>query len=64
MQTNVNVQGLTVHAALTRDRDAAVHAALLDPHTAAELSMDEIARVVDALIEHGSASPVPGSRPA
>ena len=34
MQTNVNVQGLTVEAALTGSRDAARRAAMLDPHTA------------------------------
>ena len=43
MQTNVNVQGLTVEAALTGSREPVYHAAMLDPHTAAELSLDEIA---------------------
>ena len=43
IQTNVNVQGLTVEAALTGRREAMHHAAMLDPHTAAELSLDEIA---------------------
>jgi alpha-galactosidase len=54
VQTNVNVQGLTVEAALTGRREPAHHAAMLDPHTAAELSLDEIRRLVDALLEaHG-----------
>jgi alpha-galactosidase len=54
MQTNVNVQGLTVEAALTGRRDAVYQAAMLDPHTAAELSLDEIAALVDDLLrEHG-----------
>jgi alpha-galactosidase len=54
MQTNINVQGLTVEAALTGRREPVYHAAMLDPHTAAELSLDEIAELVDALIEaHG-----------
>jgi alpha-galactosidase len=54
MQTNVNVQGLTVEAALTRRRDAAYQAAMLDPHTGAELSLDEIHSLVDDLLEaHG-----------
>ena len=58
MQTNVNVQGLTVEAALTGRRDAVRHAAMLDPHTAAELSLDEIAGLVDALLEaHGDRIP-------
>jgi alpha-galactosidase len=58
MQTNVSVQGLTVDAALTGDRDAARHAAMLDPHTGAELALDEIAELVDAMIEaHGDLIP-------
>jgi alpha-galactosidase len=58
MQTNVNVQGLTVDAALTGDRDAARHAAMLDPHTGGELPLDEIAELVDAMIDaHGDLIP-------
>jgi alpha-galactosidase len=58
MQTNVNVQGLTVEAALTGRREPAHHAAMLDPHTAAELPLDEIARLVDALLDaHGEMIP-------
>jgi alpha-galactosidase len=54
MQTNVNVQGLTVEAALTGRRDAIYQAAMLDPHTGAELSMQEIRSLVDDLLEaHG-----------
>jgi alpha-galactosidase len=54
VQTNVNVQGLTVQAALTGRREPAYHAAMLDPHTAAELPLDEIRALVDALLEaHG-----------
>ena len=54
MQTNVNVQGLTVEAALTGRREAIYQAAMLDPHTAAELSLDEIASLVDDLLDaHG-----------
>ncbi len=51
MQTNVNVQALAVEAALTGSRDAAKHAAMLDPHTAAELPLDEIAVLMDELID-------------
>jgi alpha-galactosidase len=58
MQTNVNVQGLTVEAALTGSRVAARHAAMLDPHTAGELTLEEIAELVDALIDaHGELIP-------
>ena len=54
MRTNVNVQELTVEAALTGKREHIYHAALLDPHTAAELDMNQIVALVDDLIEaHG-----------
>ncbi len=52
--TNVNVQRLTVEAALTCKREHIYHAAMLDPHTAAELDLDQIWSLVDDLIEaHG-----------
>ena len=54
MQTNVNVQALTVEAALTRKRAHIYHAPMLDPHTAAEVDLDQIWILVDDLIEaHG-----------
>ena len=54
MQTNLNVQSLTVEAALTHKREHIYHAAMLDPHTAAELSLEQIWNLVDDLIEaHG-----------
>ena len=43
--------GAAVEAALTGSRDAARHAAMLDPHTAAELPLDEIAALMDELLE-------------
>jgi alpha-galactosidase len=51
IRTNVNVQELTVEAALTGRRDHVYHAAMLDPHTAAELSLREIHELVDQLLE-------------
>lgn len=58
MRTNINVQQLTVEAALTRKREHIVHAALLDPHTAAELTVDAICKLVDELIDaHGDYLP-------
>jgi alpha-galactosidase len=58
-RTAINPQILTVEAALTRKREYIYQAALLDPHTAAELSVDEIRALVDDLIEaHGSMLPV------
>jgi len=54
MQTNINVQALTVEAALTGKREHIYHAAMLDPHTAAELDLDQIWNLVDDLIQaHG-----------
>jgi alpha-galactosidase len=51
IQTNVNVQSLTVEAALTGNRQHVYHAAMLDPHTAAQLTLDEIWALVDELLE-------------
>ncbi len=52
--TNVNVQRLAVEAALTGKREHIYQAAMLDPHTAAELDLDQIWSLVDDLIEaHG-----------
>jgi alpha-galactosidase len=52
--TNINVQLLAVEAAVTRKRDTVYQAAMLDPHTAAELSLDDIVSLCDDLIEaHG-----------
>ncbi|WP_028610225.1 alpha-glucosidase/alpha-galactosidase [Paenibacillus harenae] len=54
-RTNINTQLLTIEAAITGKRDHIYHAALLDPHTSAELSMDDIVSLCDDLIEaHGS----------
>ena len=58
MRTNVNVQSLTVEAALTSKREHIYHAAMLDPHTGSELTLDEIWALVDELIEaHGEYLP-------
>jgi alpha-galactosidase len=58
MQTNINVQSLAVEASLTGKREHVYHAAMLDPHTAAELTLDEIWSLVDDLIEaHGEFIP-------
>lgn len=52
--TNINPQLLTIEAAVTKDRNKIYQAAMLDPHTAAELSMDDICAMCDELIEaHG-----------
>ena len=52
--TNINVQLMTIEAAVTKKREAIYQAAMLDPHTAAELNMDDIVAMCDELIEaHG-----------
>lgn len=54
----INVQLLAIDAALQQKRDLLYQAALLDPHTAAELSTDEIVSLCDDLIEaHGEMLP-------
>ncbi len=56
--TNVNVQSLAVEAALTGKREHVYHAAMLDPHTAAELTLDQIWALVDDLLAaHGEMIP-------
>lgn len=53
-RTNINTQLLTIEAAITRKKEHIYHAALLDPHTSAELSIDDIVAMCDELIEaHG-----------
>lgn len=54
MRTNINVQELTVSALLNEDIDNVYHAAMLDPHTAAELDLDQIWAMISELITaHG-----------
>ncbi|MFN4056853.1 MAG: alpha-glucosidase/alpha-galactosidase [Roseinatronobacter sp.] len=54
MRTNLNVQELTVQALLTENREHIYHAAMLDPHTAAELDLRQIRALVDDLLAaHG-----------
>ncbi|HDX9591425.1 TPA: alpha-glucosidase/alpha-galactosidase [Bacillus pseudomycoides] len=53
-RTNINTQLLTIEAAITGKREHVYQAAMLDPHTAAELSIDDIVSLCDDLIEaHG-----------
>ncbi|MDF2872917.1 MAG: glycoside hydrolase family 4 [Anaerocolumna sp.] len=52
--TNINTQLLTIEAAVTKDRSYIYQAAMLDPHTAAELNAEDIRNMCDELIEaHG-----------
>jgi alpha-galactosidase len=49
--THVNVHLVTIEAAVTKKRDHVYHAAMLDPHCAGELSIDDIRVMVDELLE-------------
>ena len=54
--TNINPQLLTIEAAVTGKREHIYHAAMLEPHTAAELSIDDIIKMCDELFDaHTSA---------
>ena len=57
-RTNINPQLLTIKAARTRKKEDVYHAAMLDPHTSSELSLDDIVALCDALFEaHGDMMP-------
>ena len=49
--TNINPQLLTIEAAVTKKKDAIYQAAMLDPHTSSELSIDDIVKMCDELLE-------------
>ena len=57
-RTFVNVVELTVHAALEQSRERVYQAALMDPHTAATLTTEQIVSMCDDLIDaHGDLIP-------
>ena len=51
MRSNINVQELTVEALISQDRQYIYHAAMMDPHTGAELDLEQIWLMVDDLLE-------------
>ena len=58
MRTNINVQELTVAALMEENVEHIYHAAMMDPHTSAELDLDQIWAMVDDLLEqHGDWHP-------
>ena len=58
MRTNINVQILTAEAAVTNKKEHIYHAAMLDPLTSTNLSIDEIYKMTDEMIEaHGNFLP-------
>jgi len=58
-RTNINPQLLTIEAAVAKSKDAIYHAAMLDPHTAAELSIDDIKKMCDELFDAHEAAGYP-----
>jgi len=50
-RTNINEQILTMEAAHERKKEGVYHAAYLDPHLSAELTLDQIHDLVDDLFE-------------
>ena len=57
--TNINSQLLTIEAAVTGKMEHVYQAAMLDPHTGAELSIDEIIKMCDELYEAHTAAGYP-----
>lgn len=52
--SNINVQLLTIEAAVTKDKQKIYQATMMDPHTSSELSIDDIIKMCDELITaHG-----------
>jgi alpha-galactosidase len=49
--THINVHLITIEAAVTKKKEHIYHAAMLEPHTAAELSLDDIRKMTDELLE-------------
>jgi alpha-galactosidase len=56
MRAQVNVQELTVAALMREEREHLYHAAMMDPHTGAELDLDQIRALIDALLDAHAAS--------
>lgn len=50
-RTNINPQLLTIQAAVSRKKEDVYMAAMLEPHTAAELSIDDVKSMCDELLE-------------
>ena len=48
---NINTQLLTIEAAVTKKKETIYQAAMMDPHTGSELTIDEIVSLCDDLIE-------------
>jgi alpha-galactosidase len=51
IQTNVNLQGLAVKAILEQDREAAIHAMMLDPLASSILPLNEIREMANEMFD-------------
>jgi alpha-galactosidase len=49
--THINVHNLVIEAAMAKSRSLVYQAAMLDPHTRSELTLDEIKSMCDDLFE-------------
>lgn len=58
-RTNINVQLLTIQAALTKKKENIYQAAMLDPVTSSNLSIDDIIKMCDELYEAHTAAGYP-----
>ena len=57
-RTHINVHLLAIEAAATLKKDKIYHAAMMDPHTRSELTLDQIRSLCDDLIKaHGNMLP-------
>ncbi|MBR2635057.1 MAG: alpha-glucosidase/alpha-galactosidase [Clostridia bacterium] len=56
-QSNITPQLLTIQAALSKKKEDVYYAAMMDPHTAAELSLDDIVSMCDEMIEAHNNTP-------
>ena len=55
--TNIMPQLLAIQAAVTKKREDVYYAAMMDPHTASELSMDDIILMCDEMIDAHNNTP-------
>ncbi len=55
--TNINPQLLAINAAVSKNREDVYYAAMMDPHTSAELSIDDIIKMCDEMIEAHNNTP-------
>ena len=55
--TNINPLLLAINTTVTKKKEDVYYAAMMDPHTAAELSIDGIIKMCDEMIEAHNSTP-------